>query len=63
MYSITEGFSPNFITEGFSPNYTYQASRAAGVRLKKMRDSGFRCETGHSFIHVFIFGPVKPLET
>ena len=38
------------------------ASCAAGVRLKKMRGSGLRCDTGHSFIHVFLFGPVKPLE-
>ena len=29
------------------------ASCAAGVRLKKIRSSGFRCETGHSFIHSF----------
>ena len=27
------------------------AFRAAGVRLKKMRGSGFRCETGRTFIH------------
>ena len=38
------------------------AFRAAGVRLKKVRGSGLRCVTGHSFIHVFLFGPVKPLE-
>ena len=31
------------------------AFRAAGVRLKKMRGSGFRCETDHSIIHSFMF--------
>ena len=38
------------------------ASRVAGVRLKKKRGSSLRCViTGHSDIHFFLFGPVKPL--
>ena len=33
------------------------ASRAAGVRLKKMRGSDLRCDMNRTFIHFFSFWP------
>ena len=38
------------------------ASRAAGVRIKKVRGLRLHCVMNRMDGHFFLFGPVKPLE-